>query len=96
MWIAVLALKRKVGEVCLATWIEVSAVPTDLITFRNPTPCPTLAPEDTAGHLQITTIILLTQRSAEEGASTADFSWTPRKHFRQMLDIKFLCCDAKP
>lgn len=76
VWIAVLALEKKVGGVCLATWVEVSAVPTDLITFRNPTPCLTLAPEHTACHLQITTIILLTQRSAEVGASTADCSWT--------------------
>lgn len=30
------------------------------------------------------------------GASTADFSWTPRKLFRQVLDIKFWCCDMKP
>ena len=76
------------------TWAEVSAGAADLIAFRKPTHCLTLVPKDTSSPLQVN-FILLVKRSAEVGASTADFSWTPRKLFRQMFDIKFLCCDMK-
>lgn len=70
------------------TWVEVSAGPAELITSRNPAHCLMLVPEDTSSPLQLN-FILLIKRSAEVGASAADFSWTPRKLFREMLDIKF-------
>lgn len=90
VWSAVWALVREIGEIRLAPGLKYLL---DLLSWLPPGTQPIAS----CWFLRILHLLynLLIKRSAEVGASAADFSWTPRKLFREMLDIKFWCYDMK-